>query len=140
MKRSIGALCAAMLFGGALSAASPDADAAALAQASAKIWLAETDSGKYGDSWDHASAIVKNAISKPDWEKTVSSARGPLGAVVSRKVRSATYTKTLPGAPDGEYVVILYDTSFAKKAAAVETVTPAREKDGSWKVAGYYIR
>lgn len=140
MKRSISVLCAAMLFAGALSAAPPDADAVALAQASAKVWLAETDSGKYGDSWDHASAIVRNAISKPDWEKTVSSARSPFGAVLSRKVRSATYTKTLPGAPDGEYVVIVYDTSFEKKAAAVETVTPAREKDGSWKVAGYYIR
>jgi hypothetical protein len=22
----------------------------------------------------------------------------------------------------------------------VETITPAREKDGSWRVAGYYIR
>lgn len=140
MKRSIGACCAMVLFAGALSAASPEADAVALAQASAKVWLTETDSGKYGASWDHASAILRNAVSKPDWEKTVSSARSPFGAVVSRKVRSATYTKTLPGAPDGEYVVILYDTSFEKKAAAVETVTPAREKDGSWKVAGYYIR
>jgi hypothetical protein len=44
------------------------------------------------------------------------------------------------GAPDGEYVVIQYDTKFDNKAAAVETVTVARGKDGVWRVAGYYIK
>jgi hypothetical protein len=45
----------------------------------------------------------------------------------------------LPGAPDGEYVVIQYETSFEKKAFAIETVTPSFEKDGIWRVSGYYI-
>ena len=47
---------------------------------------------------------------------------------------------TLPGAPDGEYVVLQFDTSFEQKAAAVETVTTIREKDGTWHVGGYFIR
>ncbi|MGH7422575.1 MAG: DUF4019 domain-containing protein [Candidatus Methylomirabilales bacterium] len=46
----------------------------------------------------------------------------------------------MPGAPDGHYVVIQYETSFEKKASAFETITPMREKDGKWRVAGYYIR
>src|SRR6187402_2269643 len=29
---------------------------------------------------------------------------------------------------------------FANKASAVETVTPMRDKDGSWKVSGYYVK
>jgi hypothetical protein len=53
---------------------------------------------------------------------------------------SARYSRTLPGAPDGEYVVIQYSSQFANKASAVETVTPMREKDGSWKVSGYYVK
>ncbi len=52
----------------------------------------------------------------------------------------ATFTRTVPGAPDGEYVVIQFDTQFENKAAAVETVTPMREKDGSWRVSGYFIK
>jgi hypothetical protein len=28
----------------------------------------------------------------------------------------------------------------ALKAGAVETITPMHEKDGSWRVAGYYMR
>ncbi len=42
--------------------------------------------------------------------------------------------------PDGEYVVVQLETSFANKKAAVETVTPMLEKDGRWRVSGYFIR
>jgi hypothetical protein len=55
-------------------------------------------------------------------------------------LKSATYTKSLPGAPDGEYVVIQYDTGFEHKQSAVETVTPMLDKDGKWRVSGYFIR
>jgi len=46
----------------------------------------------------------------------------------------------MPGAPDGKYVIIQYDTVFENKASAVETVTPMVDPDGSWRVSGYFIR
>jgi hypothetical protein len=49
-------------------------------------------------------------------------------------------TRNVPGAPAGEYVVIQYDTQFENAASAIETITPMHEKDGSWKVCGYYIK
>jgi hypothetical protein len=52
---------------------------------------------------------------------------------------SSTYTETAPGAPDGEYVIILFDTSFENKKSAVETVTPMMD-GGTWRVSGYYIK
>ena len=66
--------------------------------------------------------------------------RAPLGAVKSRKQTSANFTKTLPGVPDGEYVVIQYATDFANRAGVTETVVPMRLPDGSWKVTTYLIR
>ena len=60
--------------------------------------------------------------------------------MVSRKIKSQQYATSLPGAPDGEYVVIQYATTFENKADAVETVTPMLDKDGQWKVSGYYIK
>ncbi len=57
-----------------------------------------------------------------------------------RKVRNQTYTTSVPGAPDGEYVVIQFDTSFQNKKSAIETVTPMLDKDGKWRVSGYYIK
>jgi len=115
-------------------------DAVQKAQDAAKAWLGLIDSGQYGRSWDEAALIFKTSISKSDWENMCRSVRGPLGSVKSRTVKSATFTRTLPGAPDGEYVVIQYDTQFENKASAVETITPTHEKDGAWRVSGYYIR
>jgi Protein of unknown function (DUF4019) len=111
-----------------------------LAQKSAEAWLALTDSGKYAESWDEASQLFKNAVTKEQWSEKVKGARGPLGKLLSRKLRSATYAKTLPGAPDGVYVVIHYDTSFENKASAGETIVPMLDKDGKWRVSGYYIK
>jgi hypothetical protein len=36
-------------------------------------------------------------------------------------------------------VVLKFDTSFANKKVAVETVTPMLDKDGKWRVSGYFV-
>jgi len=66
--------------------------------------------------------------------------RKPLGMVISRKVMTSQYMNSLPGAPDGEYVVIQYKTSFENKNSAIETVTPMLDNDGIWRVSGYFIK
>jgi hypothetical protein len=131
-------LVALLLVG--LPAYAAESDAVPKAQASAKAWLAMTDSGKYAESWNGASTLFKTAITKADWEKAAGKARSPLGALKSRTLKSATFARTLPGAPDGEYVVIQYATAFENKASATETITPMLDKDGSWRVSGYYIK
>lgn len=122
------------------SARAEDADAVTKATAAATAWLALTDAGQYQDSWKQASSTFQASLTSTHWQSALQATRLPLGALKTRTLRSATYTRTLPGAPDGEYVVIRYDSSFANKAAAVETVTPSRERDGSWRVSGYFIR
>jgi len=119
-----------------------DGEAAAIkqAEASAQSWLALIDAAKYGESWDQASAIAQTAVSRADWEKAIRGGRAPLGALKSRKIKSGTFARTLPGAPDGEYVVVEFDAVFEHKAAAVETVAMMRAKDGSWKSSGYHIK
>ena len=111
-----------------------------LAQQSSDTWLALVDSGKYADSWQEASQIFKAAVTKEQWQNAMRGSRDPLGKMLSRKLKSATYSKTLPGAPDGEYVVIQYESSFEHKQSAVETVTPMLDKGGKWRVSGYFIK
>lgn len=110
------------------------------AQAAAEGWLTLTDRGSYGPSWEAAAALFRASITKAGWTEAIKAARAPLGALTARHFRSATYTRKLPGAPDGEYMVILFDSSFQHRPSAVETVTPMREPDGTWKVSGYYVR
>jgi len=121
-------------------AADPAADAVAKGQAVVESWLTITDAGKYGESWDAAASVFKSAVTRAAWEKAMNDARKPLGAVKSRKLKSATFSTSIPQAPPGEYVIVQYDTVFDGLQGAVETVTAMHEKDGSWKAAGYFIR
>jgi Protein of unknown function (DUF4019) len=111
-----------------------------LARQSAEKWLALVDSGKYADSWQEASQLFKAHVTKGQWKSALTATRDPLGKMLSRNLKSATYSKTLPGAPDGEYVVIQYETSFEHKQSAIETITPMLDKDGTWRISGYYIK
>jgi hypothetical protein len=108
--------------------------------AAANAWLAVVDGGRYAESWDGACTYFRGVVPKDQWVQQVSGVRGPLGTVSSREVLSAKHTTKLPGAPDGDYVVIQYRTSFQNKSNAIETVTPMRDDDGVYRVSGYYVR
>ena len=110
------------------------------AQKAAESWLMLVDQGRYDDSWDQAAKPFKGAVTKEQWRQAAGAVRQPLGKLASRKLKSRQYTETVPGAPDGKYVVIQYDSGVEQKAAAVETVTPMLEADGVWRVSGYFIR
>lgn len=118
--------------------ASQDKEIAAIN--ASKVWLKLVDEGKYSKSWDEAAQYFKNAVPREQWNTSLESFRSPLGKVQSRNLKFKNYTKTLPGAPDGEYVVIQYETSFQNKQHVIETVTPMMDKDGKWRVSGYYIK
>ena len=134
----LGMLLLSFVFGGTAFAEQADAERAALV--AAKAWLQLVDEGKYTESWNEASEYFKRAITKEQWEQTIQAGREPLGKTVSRQLKSKQYATSLPGAPDGEYVVIQFDTSFTNKKTAVETITPMLDKDGMWRVTGYQIK
>ena len=45
---------------------------------------------------------------------------------------------SLPGAPDGEYLVMKFKTEFQNKKDSIETLT-FNKSDKKWRVIGYYI-
>ena len=116
------------------------AEAAKEATAAAEQWLGLVDQGKFNGSWLEASTYFRNVTTKQQWKQQVSVWRSALGSVVSRKLRTVQYLMTMPGAPDGEYVMIQYDTTFAHKKSAVEVVVPMMDADGKWRVSEYSIR
>ena len=126
----------AFLAGPAVAADKPEDGA----QAAAESWLKLVDDGNYAASWEQAAKVFKGAVKPADWGQMAGGVRTPLGKLVSRKLKSREYTEKMPGAPDGKYVVIQYDSVFENKASAVETVTPMADPDGAWRVAGYFIR
>jgi len=111
-----------------------------LAQAAAESWLKLSDAGDGAATWEQAAKLFKGVVTKEQWTQALAGVRPPLGKVVSRKLTSRQYSEKLPGAPDGKYVVIQYETVFEKKPSAVETITPMLDPDGVWRVSGYLIR
>lgn len=118
--------------------ANPEAEQAAVEAANA--WLVLVDSGDYTESWQETAQFFRNVVTKDKWQQSCQGFREPLGKLVSRELKSTRYTTTAPGAPDGQYVIIQYHSSFENKASAVETVTPMLDSDGQWRVSGYYIK
>ncbi len=105
----------------------------------ARAWLALLDGEHWEESWSAAGALLKANVSAAQWAPKVQPVRQPLGPVSARVLQSVTKASTLPGAPDGQYEVLQFATTFAQKRGAIETVAMAHESSG-WKVIGYFIK
>jgi hypothetical protein len=124
----------------AFSAVGADSDAENAGTAAALRWLPLIDNGGYSQSWKEASTYFQGAVSEKNWKASLDGVRRPLGKLVSRKVKTVKQAEELPGAPDGQYVVMQFETSFENKKFAIETVVFMLQKDGKWKAAGYFIK
>lgn len=121
-------------------AATPDAQNAAspagqsAATQAARQWLELVDAGRWEESWAATALSFRTSNTVAAWQSASETARVPLGRVLSRRAMSE---ESIPAPPNG-YQLVRFQTSFANKAAATETLSLAREGQ-SWRVAGYYI-
>ena len=97
----------------------------------AREWLVLVDDKNYPQSWSQAAKVFQGRQKADVWAKDADTLRTPLGAVASRGLKSIDLSRN-------NVAVIRYDTAFAHKAAAVETVTLAFE-NGAWAVSDYSV-
>ena len=118
-----------------------EADMAALSETeeAALGWVGLVDRGDYKESWAQAGPIFRSAVTADDWAKQSGAVREPLGKTTSRTVASVNEQANLPGAPEGDYRIVTFNTDFENAADSVETVI-FRKDAGSWGVVGYFIR
>jgi DNA-binding CsgD family transcriptional regulator len=115
------------------------APAMSAAAVSAMSWLALLDRQSWDDSWNAAGSFFRSRVTKPGWTATIQPLRQPLGAITTRRLQSTTRASSLPGAPPGDYEIVMFATDFATRPGSIETVVMAREGSG-WTVNGYFIR
>jgi hypothetical protein len=108
------------------------------ARKSGEAWLSLVDAQNYQESWKEASAQFRSAVTQEQWAAALKSARDPLGALVSRMSSRVNFTKTLRGAPDGDYVIFHFATAFQNKAGVTERLTLVQE-NSKWLVVAYAI-
>lgn len=97
----------------------------------ARQWLVLVDDKNFPQSWKDAGKAFQTRQSADAWANDANAKRVPLGAVASRDLKSIDVSRS-------NVAVIRYDTSFAKKTGAVETVTLSFENNG-WAVTNYSV-
>ncbi len=112
----------------------------AAAQAAADVWLALVDDGQYAKVWPTTAEHVPTSGLAGAVDNESATRRAPLGKMLSRKLLSANFSKSLPGAPAGNYVGRQLRHLLRAQKDAQETVTAALDPDGQWKVSGYYVK
>jgi hypothetical protein len=115
----------------------PDPQAVAVANK----WLSVFDAGNYAQAYAMFPARIRSpgdAVEK-QWGGHQRANRTTLGSTLSRQFVKAYFARTLPGAADGYYELLMYKTSFQHKAQATEGVTLTKES-GHWQVLGDRVR
>ena len=97
----------------------------------AREWLVLVDDKNYAQSWSEAGKAFQGRQKTDAWASKADGLRTPLGAVANRGLKSIDLSRN-------NICVVRYDTVFAHKAAAVETVTLAFE-NGGWTVTDYSV-
>jgi hypothetical protein len=120
--------------GAFMAVAAPDSEEAST---SGQKWLALLDDQKYDESWNQAGSLFRSEVTQEQWIASLKRFRDPLGPMVSRASARIDFAKTLRGAPDGDYAIIHFTTSFKNKDVT-ERLTLVKE-DGKWQVAAYAI-
>jgi tRNA A-37 threonylcarbamoyl transferase component Bud32/TM2 domain-containing membrane protein YozV len=127
------------------------------AVSAAKKWLPLIDAGDYAESWQGTATFVQGKKTEADWSNYLNTNRTALGKLISRQLVasipltssngvptspavSGPITASPPIAPDGPYVFMRFQSSFAEKKDAKEDVTFSLEKDGQWRAVSYFIK
>ncbi len=115
----------------------PEAERAAVA-ATVPI-LERLDAGDYEAVRAIASPFLKEQVSRDEWLAQVQALRDPLGAHESRAVGTTTYVSNPWGAPEGEYVIVSYDSHW-QNGSIHENLSMQRQPNGTWALAGYHAQ
>ena len=119
---------------------SDHADDVAAAIEAAERWLPLADADDVAGSLAASAAVFRAVVGEEQWRASLHRVRAALGAVVEREYATSRYTTQVPGAPDGEYVILEYATELERKKEAVETVVMMRDPDGEWRVGGWFVK
>lgn len=100
------------------------------------------DQNQIAQLYDAASATAKRTVTRDAFISTVSTARRPLGAPVSRTWWSVT-RQVIPAdgqAPAGNYISVRFVTSFNGGSTAAELISFRLDEDGVLRLAGYVLQ
>ena len=118
---------------------SPDNQKLEQAQPVAVEFLQLIDGGKYAESWQSSASLVRDKVTQQEWIEKLDKTRSRYGELIQRNQKSTRSATALKDSPEGEYIILTYESDFQKAEDVSEYVTVMRDGD-SWKVASYAMQ
>ena len=89
-------------------AGDPHVEEEAAAQREALGFLGYLDHGRYADSYAYTGMLIRASNDRDAFALQIKKARAGTGALQSRNLIDASYATSVPGAPEGQYVLLHY--------------------------------
>lgn len=109
------------------------------ALAEAERFIAIIDKGDYSHAYSSASFCMHFLKHEAEWVDEQIRTRKLIGKPLSRQLKSIRSRETYPGLPDGDYLLIHYQTETEHKAKATEVIL-LRHQEKQWQVCLYYLK
>ncbi len=106
----------------------------------AEDFVSQIDFGRFGESWDEGDYLLQFRTPREEWVRTLAVDRELFGWLIERRLKLTASRGSLPGLPDGTYLIVVFDAVFENKKAAIETVIMVADEWGRWHPAGYALR
>jgi len=107
------------------------------ALASATAFLALLDQGDIAAAFDATSSYHRSYQERERWVASIGTQRLFYGPLVNRVASKTVLKDSYPKNPDGDYVVIVFQSSFAHKEQTTEVVAVSPDANGLWRVSDY---
>ncbi|BEQ17125.1 DUF4019 domain-containing protein [Desulfoferula mesophila] len=110
------------------------------ARETALRWLELLDRGDYDSAYYDAAPLLQRALTLEKWRQTMSALAAKTGPAQEHQFLHGRPAQDLPGAPKGQYYLLVYKPRFAKQPDLLEQVALIKKSGGQWRVAGYYLK
>ncbi len=97
------------------------------------------DSRNYDRAYLQTSDLLKLRTPQTEWIRQQEIAFQLLGDVRERQLSTVKARAVYPGLPDGNYLIVCFETRTAHKVKAIEVVL-LKEEETDWQVCNYSIR
>jgi Protein of unknown function (DUF4019) len=103
----------------------------------AQSFLVLLDNGQTEAAFDATSEIHRSLHIREEWVKLNCYQRGYYGPLVHRTIEKVAPKSSFPKHPDGDFFVIVFESTFLNKERTREIVAVMLEAEEFWRVTDY---
>lgn len=118
----------------------PDPEKVRRASVAAMDFLQLIDNGEFETARKEGAELLKQKVTLNGWIAKLDGVQTTLGSVIDREQIDVSYSTTAKDSPDGEYVMLTFNSKYKRKIDVKETIIVMLDKNRGWRVAGYFFK